>query len=123
MENRGGGAWLLLTRNAKKHFYPERPSGVKDLSSISPNAHSCISAPRMHFPRITGQANFEFQFSNFFVRRVTSVRHRADFFFHFGDIDHDDGIPRAAVQEAAVGAFTEPLLAADALDGGNLDAP
>src|SRR6266481_4714944 len=52
-----------------------------------------------------------------------SVRHRADFFFHCGDIDHDDGVPRAAIQEAAVGAFAEALLAADALDGVNLDAP
>src|SRR5713101_1887859 len=51
------------------------------------------------------------------------VRHRADFFFHFGDIDHDDGVPRAAIQEAADGALTEALLTADALDGVNLDAP
>src|SRR5258708_20895221 len=53
----------------------------------------------------------------------SSIRHRADFFFHFGDIDHDDGVPRAAIEEAAVGAFAEALLAADALDGVNLDAP
>ena len=25
-----------------------------------------------------------------------SVRHGADFFFHFGDIDHDDGVARTA---------------------------
>src|SRR5258708_39241474 len=52
-----------------------------------------------------------------------SVRHGADFFFDFGDIHHDDGVPRAAIQEAAVGAFAEALLAADTLDGVNLDAP
>src|SRR6266852_2773454 len=32
MKNRGGGGRLLLTRNPTKDFYPERPSGVKDLS-------------------------------------------------------------------------------------------
>src|SRR5713101_4737047 len=32
MRNRGGGGRLLLTRNPTKDFYPERPSGVKDLS-------------------------------------------------------------------------------------------
>src|SRR5260370_6484245 len=53
----------------------------------------------------------------------SSVRHRADFFFHFGDIHHHDGVPRAAIEEAAVGAFAEALLAADALDRVNLDAP
>src|SRR5713226_550355 len=51
-----------------------------------------------------------------------SVRHRADFFFDLGNIDHDDGVPRAAIQEAAVRAFTEALLAPDALEGVNLDA-
>src|SRR6266852_2034458 len=53
----------------------------------------------------------------------SSVRHRADFFFDFRDIHHDDGVPRTAIQEAAVGAFAEALLAADALEGVNLDAP
>src|SRR5229473_7919987 len=32
MKNRGGGGRLLLTRNPTKDLYPERPSGVKDLS-------------------------------------------------------------------------------------------
>src|SRR5258706_11200563 len=32
MKNRGGGGRLLLTRNPTKDFYPEQPSGVKDLS-------------------------------------------------------------------------------------------
>src|SRR5216684_716677 len=53
---------------------------------------------------------------------MRSVRHRADFFFHFGDIHHDDGVPGAAIEEAAVGAFAEALLAADALERVNLDA-
>jgi hypothetical protein len=56
-------------------------------------------------------------------RRNCSVRHRADFFFDFGDIHHDDGVPWAAVQEAPIWAFTEALFAADALDGVYLDAP
>src|SRR5712691_7131454 len=54
---------------------------------------------------------------------MRSVRHRADFLFDLGDIDHDDGIPRAAIQEAPVRAFAEALLAAYALDGIDLDAP
>src|SRR5260370_9161391 len=32
MKIRGGGGRLLLTRNPTKDLYPERPSGVKDLS-------------------------------------------------------------------------------------------
>lgn len=55
--------------------------------------------------------------------RQDLVRHRPDFFFDFRDIHHDDGIPRAAVQEAAVRTFTEALLAADAQNRINLDAP
>src|SRR6266849_6984982 len=53
----------------------------------------------------------------------SSVRHRSDFLFDFRDIHHDDGIPRAAIQEAAVRTFTEALFAPDALEGVNLDAP
>src|SRR5438477_75911 len=45
---------------------------------------------------------------------MPSVRHGADFFFHFGDIHHDDGVPRAAIEEAAVCAFAEAFLAARA---------
>ena len=56
-------------------------------------------------------------------REVISVRHGADFFFDFGGIDHDDGVPRAAIQEAAVRAFAEALLAADAKNRIDLDAP
>src|SRR2546430_6328098 len=52
-----------------------------------------------------------------------SIRHGADFLFHFGGIHHHDGVPWAAVQEAAVGALAEALLAADAQNGINLDAP
>ena len=56
-------------------------------------------------------------------REVISVRHGADFFFDFGGIDHDDGVPRAAIQETAVRAFAEALLAADAKNRIDLDAP
>src|SRR5215467_7570493 len=51
-----------------------------------------------------------------------SVGHGADFFFDFGDVHHDNGVPRAAVQEAAIGAFAKALLAADTEDGIDLDA-
>src|SRR5229473_829021 len=189
MKKRGGGGRLLLTRN---------PTRIPVLRSI---ATKDLSSPD-HVSRITGQVNFEFQFSSLYIRRITSilhraalppevqmrndveqdqgegddarddaeprehepafvpvrrrrgyskhevepseylcqefdhdapeemrrnggnsVRHRADFFFHFGDIHHDDGVPRAAIEKAAVGTFAEALLAADALDGVNLDAP
>ena len=36
--------------------------------------------------------------------------------------DHLDGVPRAAIQEGAIGAFASALLAADAGLGVNLDA-
>ena len=54
---------------------------------------------------------------------LPSDRHHADFFFHFGGLDHDDSVPWAAVEETAVGAFAEALLASDAKDGIDLDAP
>ena len=41
--------------------------------------------------------------------------------FHFFDGNHLDGIPRAAVEESAVGAFADALLAADAKRGVDLD--
>jgi len=40
MKNKGGRVQLLLTRNPTKDFYPERPSGVKDLSSNPKIANS-----------------------------------------------------------------------------------
>src|SRR5580692_8342557 len=52
----------------------------------------------------------------------SSVRHRADFLFDFDGVDHDDGVPRAAIEEAAVRALAETLLAADAENGIDLDA-
>lgn len=51
-----------------------------------------------------------------------SDRHRADFFFHLGRVDHYDCIPWTAIEEAAVGAFADALFAADAEDGIDLDA-
>ena len=56
-------------------------------------------------------------------RRVSSVRHRADFFFDFNGIHHHDGVPGTAVQETAVRTLAEALLAANAQDRVNLDAP
>src|SRR3984957_12594136 len=49
-------------------------------------------------------------------------RHRPNFFFHFNYIDHHDRVPGAAVEECAVGAFAEALLAADTQDGIDCDA-
>jgi hypothetical protein len=49
--------------------------------------------------------------------------HCADFFFDFDRVEHDDGIPGAAVKEAAVWAFAQAFLAADAENGIDLDAP
>ena len=55
-------------------------------------------------------------------RRCTSDRHCADFFFYFHRVNHGDGVPRAAIEEAAVGAFAQALLAADAENGIDRDA-
>src|SRR5207244_1139191 len=107
MKKQGEGGPAIVNQESEKDSCPEEH---RDGGSLFPR------------PRITGQANFEFQFSSFSIRRVTSIRHGSDFFFHFGDIHHDDGVPRAAVQEAAFGAFAEAFLAADALDGVDLDA-
>src|SRR5216683_2904788 len=52
-----------------------------------------------------------------------SIRHRSNHFFHFRDVHHHDGVPRAAVQEASVRSLAEALLASDAQDGIDLDAP
>src|SRR4029077_4706945 len=52
-----------------------------------------------------------------------SNRHGADFFFHFGNVDHDDGIPRTAIEKTAIGTFTEALLATDAENGIDCDSP
>jgi len=50
-------------------------------------------------------------------QKLLSNRHRADFFFYFYGIDHRDRIPGAAIEEAAIGAFAQAFLAADAEDG------
>ena len=44
------------------------------------------------------------------------------FFFYFSGIDHHNGVPGTAIQEAAVRAFAEALLAADTENGVNRDA-
>ena len=49
-------------------------------------------------------------------------RHYADFFFHFRGVDHSNGIPGAAIEEAAVWAFADAFLASDAEDGVDLNA-
>jgi hypothetical protein len=43
MKNIGVGV-LLLTRNPKRDFYPERPSGVKDLSLLTISVHEKMRA-------------------------------------------------------------------------------
>jgi len=48
-------------------------------------------------------------------------RHYADFLLYFSGVDHGDGIPGATVEEAAVGAFADALLASDAKDGVDLN--
>src|SRR6266446_5188517 len=51
MKKGGRGIQLLLTRNAKKHFYPERPSGVKELSAW--HSQSCLCSSTRHGSRNT----------------------------------------------------------------------
>jgi len=57
------------------------------------------------------------------ARENFSVRHRSDFFFHFHCIHHHDGIPRTPIQEAPVRPLAQALLAPNAQDWINLDAP
>ena len=40
--------------------------------------------------------------------------HRSDFFFHFHRIHHHDGVPWTSIEEAAVWALADALLATDA---------
>src|SRR5713226_666620 len=58
--------------------------------------------------------------------RVTShclsIRHRSYNFFHFRDVHHHDGVPRAAIQEASVRSLADALLASDAQNRIHLDA-
>src|ERR1700727_985440 len=49
-------------------------------------------------------------------------RHWPDFFFHLNRVDHCNGVPGAAVEEATVGAFAQAFLAADAEDRVDLNA-
>ena len=53
---------------------------------------------------------------------AASVGHGADFFFHFGRIHHDDGVPGAAIEEATVRALAQALLAPDAENRIDLNA-
>src|SRR5712691_2413301 len=86
-------------------------------------AVSCELSTVNHGQRQDAQGEFQFScISRFNPRRENSVRHRSDFFFDLGNIDHDDGVPWAAIQEAAVRTLAKALLAPDALDGINLDA-
>ena len=50
------------------------------------------------------------------------ITHGADFFFHFGCFEHDDRIPRAAVEESPLWPLTEALLTSDAEKRIYLDA-
>jgi ketosteroid isomerase-like protein len=58
----------------------------------------------------------------FLVIGVELVRHWADFFFDFGNVDHDNCIPWAAIEESALRAFTDALFAADTEYGIDFDA-
>ena len=49
-------------------------------------------------------------------------RHNPDFFFDVGGFDHGDGVPGAAIEETAFGAFADAFLAADTEDRIDLDA-
>src|SRR5712664_2972648 len=55
--------------------------------------------------------------------RFTSIRHCSDGLFHFRDVYHHDGVPRAAIQEASVRSLADALLASDAQNRIHLDAP
>src|SRR5580658_995787 len=60
--------------------------------------------------------------SRCWISWLMSDRHlEADHGFDFLDGDHLDGVPRAAVQEGAVGPLADALLAADAQHGVHLD--
>ena len=56
-------------------------------------------------------------------QRLLSNRHHAHFFFHLSRLNHNDGIPRATVEEAAIWPFAEAFLAADTKQRIDLDAP
>jgi hypothetical protein len=53
-EKQGGRVQLLLTRNPTKDFYPERPSGVKDLSSNPTIADSGLAGKDFYPERPSG---------------------------------------------------------------------
>src|SRR6267154_3813496 len=59
----------------------------------------------------------------YFPSGSASIRHCADYFFYFGDVYHHYGIPGATVQEASVRALAYTLLASNAQDCIDLDAP
>ena len=42
------------------------------------------------------------------------IRHHTDFFLDFAGIEHDNSVPRAAIEETAVGSLARAFLAADA---------
>jgi hypothetical protein len=54
MKNKGGRVQLLLTRNPTKDFYPERPSGVKDLFSNPTIADSGLAGKDFYPERPSG---------------------------------------------------------------------
>src|SRR5580704_8418 len=56
------------------------------------------------------------------IRLGELVAHRADGFFYFGGVEHYDGVPGTAIEEAAFGAFAHTLFAADAEDRVDFDA-
>ena len=50
------------------------------------------------------------------------VRHGTNGLFYFHGVEHDDGVPGAAVEEAAFGTFADAFFAADAEERVDFDA-
>jgi len=55
-------------------------------------------------------------------RSKFSKGHRPNGFFHFRRIHHNDGVPRTAIQKAAVRSFADTLLTTDTQNWIHLDA-
>jgi hypothetical protein len=100
---------------------PDAPAEGPSRAALSPSAVNCKLSTLHHVPWQNAKDEFRFSgFSRWNPGRTSSVRHRPDFFFDFRGIHHDDGVPRAAIEEAPVRAFAQALFAADAENWINL---
>src|SRR5260370_40785307 len=141
MKKMGGGGQLSLTRNLRRitsrRHRSALPPEVQMRNDVEQDQGEGDDArddtePREHEPafvparRRRGYSKHEVQPSEYLCQEFdhdapeemrrnggNSVPHRADFFFHFGHIDHYDGVPRAAIQEATAGGFAAAFLAPD----------